>query len=99
VILLLLAPAQPQVKRSHDPQDISAEMRKKPRLVFEGTQQATLNSFATVWLVDPAEEDYALTDKHGNHNHGSLFAEDAYIRKEYVELYDLIKDRKKKNGE
>jgi hypothetical protein len=76
-------------------------MRKnKPRLVFEGTQQATLNSFATVWLVDPAEEaDYALTDKHGEHNHGSLFAKDAYIRKEYVEIYDLIKDRKKEIGE
>jgi hypothetical protein len=85
------------LKRSHDPQDISAEMRKKPRLVFEGTEQATVDSFATVWLVDLDETVYPLTDEHGKHNHGSLFTEDAYIRKEYVEMYDVIQHLKEED--
>ena len=86
------------LKRSHE-QDFSEDtMRKIPRLVFEGTYRATLHSFAKVWLVDPAETVYPLTDKDGKHSHGSLFTEDAYIRKEYVEIYDVIQDQKREDN-
>lgn len=52
------------------------------RLVFEGTVNATLNGFATMWTV-PAVQDVSQV--------GEMFADDAFVRKEYVEIYDLIR--------
>lgn len=56
------------------------------RLVFGGTESATLEGFINMWnLPLPTRTDADLSES------GSLFADDAYVRKEYVELYDLIR--------
>jgi hypothetical protein len=59
------------------------------RLVFEGTTSAALGGFEAMWKI-PAESDLSQI--------GSLFAADAFIRQEYVEIYDLIQKKFKNQG-
>jgi hypothetical protein len=53
----------------------------QPRLAFQCTGNATLGGSVNLWTL-PTSTDLSEA--------GSLFADDAYILKEYVELYDLI---------
>jgi hypothetical protein len=64
--------------------------RVKQRTIFNRSPNATLEGFEAMWLTD-AEGD--LTEA------SSLFANDAFIRNEYVEIYDLIRERFAKNVE
>jgi hypothetical protein len=75
----------PQSSRNVRPRLVPSSSRNVwPRLVFEGTTNATLGGFENLWTL-PMDTSTDLSEA------GSLFADDAYIRKEYVELYDLIR--------
>eukprot|EP00978_Attheya_sp_CCMP212_P015241 scaffold39247_cov59-Attheya_sp.AAC.3 len=63
-------------------------MRRQRRLVFDGgDEHASFNGFKALWtlpLPNTIGFDLAVSD--------NMFAEDAYIREEYAELYDLIRN-------
>lgn len=61
----------------------SAPRRVRRRIIFNDTTKATLEGFAAMWEI-PAKSESDLSEI------GSLFADDAYLRKEYVELFALI---------
>jgi len=63
--------------------------RVRRRLVFEGTANATLEGFEAMWKI-PADSDLRQT--------GTLFAADAFIRQEYVEIYELIQKKFQSQG-
>ena len=63
--------------------------RVRRRLVFEGTANATLEGFEAMWKI-PADSDLRQS--------GTLFAADAFIRQEYVEIYELIQKKFQSQG-
>ena len=58
--------------------------RVKQRTIFNGQANATLEGFEAMWTTN---SDGDLTEA------SLLFAKDAFIRNEYVEIYDLIRER------
>lgn len=67
----------------NEAQNRDTPRRVRRRMIFQGTENATLKGFEAMWKI-PAESDLNLD--------GGLFADDAFIRQEYVEIYDLIRE-------
>lgn len=63
--------------------------RVKRRLVFNEGPKASLEGFEAMWKTD---SDSDLTKA------GVLFASDAFVQKEYTQIFDLIKERFEENG-